>query len=106
MKDQQVMNCTAENRSLEHQNNDLVVLCGRLVNAVAELTRRLQAHYEGLHPGRSEVVRSAIAAAEATAWELSSFPHLFLPDLVEARMAELALQPTFARTKTVLAHAA
>jgi hypothetical protein len=30
---------------------------------------------------------------ETKAWELSSFPHLFLPDLVEAHVAKLGLQP-------------
>jgi hypothetical protein len=30
---------------------------------------------------------------EAKAWDLSFFPHLFLPDLVEAHIATLGLEP-------------
>ena len=56
----------------------------KLAGAVAELEHRLQAHYERAHPAQTGLVRRAIAEAEAHAWDLSSFPHLFLPQLVEA----------------------
>ena len=97
------MNSTSENTAIDRHNDALVIFSERLTDAVAELTRRLQAHYERIHPGRSELVRNAIAEAEAMAWELSLFPHLFLPDLVEARIAELALQPGFARCEAAFA---
>ena len=100
------MNSTAEKPTADRHHETLVFFCERLANAVAELTRRLQAHYEGIHPDQSEAVRNAIAQAEAAAWELSNFPHLFLPDLIEARIAELALQPAGARSETAFAHAA
>jgi hypothetical protein len=46
------------------------------------------------------LVYRAIAEAEACAWELSPFPHLFLPDLVEVRIAALvASQPACARSE-------
>jgi len=106
MKDHHVMNCIAENPAFDHHNDSLVFFCGRLTNAIAELTRRLQAHYEKLHPAHGELVRRAIAEAEATAWKLSSFPHLFLPDLIEARIEELALQPAFVRSEVAFAYAA
>ena len=106
MKDQHLMKRTAENPALDHHDDALVFFCGRLTNAIAELTRRLQAYYEKLHPAHVELVRKAIAEAEATAWKLSSFPHLFLPDLIEARIEELTLQPTFARSEAVFADAA
>jgi len=90
------MTSTSEITKVDHHHDGLVFFCERLTNVVAELTRRLQAHYERIHPNHRELVRNAIAEAEAAAWELSSFPHLFLPDLIEARMAELQLQPAFA----------
>jgi hypothetical protein len=70
----------------------------QLTGAVAELKHRLQARYERAHPAQPELVHRAIEEAEARAWELSFFPHLFLPDLVEARIAELvAAQPASAQ---------
>jgi hypothetical protein len=73
----------------------------KLAGAVADLKNRLQAHHERNHPAQTGLVRRAIAEAEARAWELSSFPHLFLPELVEARLAELvALQPACAQRLT------
>jgi hypothetical protein len=100
------MNRISKNHNGDYVHEALVFFCERLTHAVTELTRRLQAHYEGLHPDQSELVRKAIAEAEATAWELSSFPHLFLPDLIEARITELALPPAFARGEPTFAHAA
>jgi hypothetical protein len=75
-----------------------------VTGAVAELKHRLQAHYERAHPGQTELVRSAIAEAEARAWELSFFPHLFLPELVEARIAERALQAAPVPSDAAFAH--
>ena len=71
------------------------ISCAKLANAIAELKTRLQDQYEHVLPGHSELVRDAIAAAEALAW-LTPFPHLFLPDLAEARIASLASQSAFA----------
>jgi hypothetical protein len=78
----------------------------RVTGAVAELKSRLQAHYQRALPGNTELVRAAVADAEARAWQLSFFPHLFLPDLVEARIAELALQPAFVPREASYPHAA
>ena len=78
----------------------------RLNDAMAELKDRLQEQYERAYPGHAELVRDAIDHAEAFASDLSMFPHLFLPDLVEARMAELRLRPAFARSEASFAHAA
>ena len=72
----------------------------KLTRAVAKLKRRLQGHYERAHPTQTELVCRAIAEAEACAWELSPFAHLFLPDLVEVRIAALvASQPACARSE-------
>jgi hypothetical protein len=100
------MNSTTEINPIDCHADALAVFSERLTGAVAELKNRLQEHYERAHPGQTEMVRSAIAEAEARAWNLSFFPHLFLPDLVEARIAELGLQPAFARNETAYAHAA
>jgi hypothetical protein len=106
MKQQLVMNRTSENMAISHHNDPLGIFCGKLAGAVKELTHRLQAQYERIHPDQSELIRYVIAEAEAKAWELSFFPHLFLPDLVDARIAELKLQPAFARSEAAFAHAA
>ena len=70
------------------------VSSAKLANAIAELKTRLQKQYERVLPGQSELVRDAIAVAEALAW-LTPFPHLFLPDLAEARITSLASQSGF-----------
>jgi hypothetical protein len=63
-----------------------------LVGAVSELKQRLQHDYEQAYPGLGDIIRIVLDEEEANAWELS-FPHLFLPDLVEAHIAKLGLQP-------------
>ena len=78
----------------------------KLTRALAKLKRRLQGHYERAHPTQTELVRRAIAEAEACAWELSPFPHLFLPDLVEVRIAALlASQLTRAHSEAAFTRA-
>jgi hypothetical protein len=106
MNKQLVMNHTAEIPAIDGPSDPRLLFCGKLMGAVQELTHRLQAHYERIHPDQSELIRHVIAEAEAKAWELSFFPHLFLPDLVEARIAELTLQPVFARSGVAFAYAA
>ena len=100
MKAHQVINCTPENTPVDPYRADaLGGFLQELTRAVAKLKRRLQEHYERAYPTQTELVRRAIAEAEACAWELSPFPHLFLPDLVEVRLAALASQPGRARSK-------
>ncbi|MEA3212892.1 MAG: hypothetical protein QOE70_5949 [Chthoniobacter sp.] len=72
--------------------------CRELVASLGKLKLRLQEKYERTLPGRDQLVRQAIDEAEALAWQ-TTFPHLFLPDLAEARLAEIvaALEPPFAR---------
>jgi hypothetical protein len=64
-----------------------LIICRKLQTALGELKQRLQARYERRLSG--ERVRKAIQDAEAAAWQ-TSFPHLFLPDLVEDAMEHLA----------------
>ena len=60
--------------------------------AVTQLKQKLQQDYERVYPGLGEIIHLVIDEEEAKAWELSLFPHLFLPDLVEAHVAKLGLQ--------------
>jgi hypothetical protein len=61
--------------------------------AVAQLKQRLRQDYEQAYPELREIIRLVLDDEEANAWELSLFPHLLLPDLVEARITNLNLHP-------------
>ncbi|MGH7936443.1 MAG: hypothetical protein ACREF8_05495 [Chthoniobacterales bacterium] len=70
--------------------------------AVADLKERLRHDYEQAYPELSEIIHLVLDEEEANAWKLS-FPHLFLPDLVEAHVARLNLQPVDLTHDEVLA---
>ena len=61
--------------------------------AVTQLKQKLQQDYERVYPGLGEIIHLILDEEEAKAWELSLFPHLFLPDLAEEHVARLGLQP-------------
>ena len=61
--------------------------------AIGRLKRRLQHYYQKAYPDSGEIIHLIIDEEEAKAWEISFFPHLILPDLVDARIANLGLQP-------------
>src|SRR5437870_12926593 len=61
--------------------------------ALAQLKQRLQQDYELAYPDLREIIHLVLDEDEANAWELSLFPHLLLPDLVEARLINLNLDP-------------
>ena len=61
--------------------------------AVKQLKQKLLQDYERVYPSLGEIIHLIVDEEEAKAWELSLFPHLFLPDLVEAHVAKLGLQP-------------
>jgi hypothetical protein len=65
--------------------------------AVGHLKAHLQHEYARVYPGLDEVIRLVIDEEESRAWDLSAFPHLFLPDLVEAHLAKLGLHPAGTR---------
>jgi hypothetical protein len=73
-----------------------------LTGAVSDLKNRLQHDYEQAYPGLGNVIRIVLDEEEERAWDLSSFPHLLLPDLVEAHMERLGLQPADTRHNDVL----
>ena len=67
-----------------------------LSRAVSKLKNRLQRDYEQAYPGLRDIIRIVLDEEEAKAWE-SSFPQLLLPDLVEAHIAQLGLNPAESR---------
>ena len=73
-----------------------------VVLAIAHLKERLQYDYDRAYPGLDEIIRLVIAEEEARAWDLSSFPHLLLPDLVETHLAQLGLPSAETRHETIL----
>lgn len=73
-----------------------------VTGAVSKLKNRLQRDYEEAYPGLGDLIRIVLDEEETNAWNLS-FPHLFLPDLVEAHIAQLGLQPADTRHDDVSA---
>ena len=61
--------------------------------ALASLKARLQCSYEQTYPDLGEIIHLVLNEEESAARKLSQFPHLLLPDLVEAHVARLNLQP-------------
>jgi hypothetical protein len=74
-----------------------------LTGAILDLKNRLRQDYEHAYPGLGNVIRIVVDEEEERAWDLSSFPHLLLPDLVEAHIERLGLQPVSARHDNLLA---
>jgi hypothetical protein len=69
------------------------VFIQRITAAVSELKNHLQQDYERTYPSLGGIIRIVLDEEEAKAWELSFFPHLFLPDMVETHITNLNLQP-------------
>jgi len=68
--------------------------------ALGRLKKQLQHDYQKAYPDSGEIIHLVLDEEEAKAWEISFFPHLILPDLVDARIAQLGLQPAdFTTTK-------
>ncbi len=70
--------------------------------AVTQLKQKLQRDYEQVYPGLRDIIHLVLDEEEAKAWELSFFPHLLFPDLVEAHVATLGLQPAETKHDDVL----
>jgi len=70
--------------------------------AIAQLKQQLQHDYEQAYPDLREIVHLVLDEEETKAWELSLFPHLLLPDLVEAHIEKLNLQPADTRHDDLL----
>jgi len=77
------------------------------MEAISKLRERLEQRYEQAYPGLGDIIRYVIEEEEANAWNLSpAFPHLVLPDLVEAHIRQLGLQPIFFESDKALAPSA
>ena len=61
--------------------------------AVAQLKQQLQRDYEEFYPELREIIHLVLDEEESRAWDLTVFPHLLLPDLVEEHIATLNLRP-------------
>jgi hypothetical protein len=77
----------------DESSEPVTVFPQNLPSAVSKLKNRLQRHYEQTYPGLRDLIRIVLDEEETAAWNLSPFPHLLLPDLVEAHIAKLGLQP-------------
>jgi hypothetical protein len=71
--------------------------------AVTQLKQKLLQDYERVYPDLRDIIHLVLDEEEAKAWELTFFPHLLLPDLVEAHVAKLGLQPANTKHEDVLA---
>ena len=77
----------------DQQLQTTAVFLQRVSVAIAQLKHQLQHDYEQAYPDLREIVHLVLDEEETKAWELSLFPHLLLPDLVEAHIEKLNLQP-------------
>jgi len=73
------------------------------IAAVAQLKQQLQCDYEQSYPELREIIHLVLDEEESRAWKLTAFPHLLLPDLVEAHIANLNLRPVKTRHQDVFA---
>jgi len=87
----------------EEHAEPTAVFLQRVTAAVSELKDQLQQDYERTYPGLGEIIRIVLDEEEAKAWELSFFPHLFLPDMAEAHIATLGLEPMDAKRNNIAA---
>jgi hypothetical protein len=86
----------------DQQLETTAVFLQRVSVAIAQLKQQLQHDYEQAYPDLREIVHLVLDEEETKAWELSLFPHLLLPDLVEAHIEKLSLQPADTRHDDLL----
>ena len=79
----------------ELQPETTVAFHQKMIAAVSDLKRKLRRKYERTYPGLEEIIRLVVEEEEAHARELSMFPHLLLPDLVDEHIARLGLRPVW-----------
>src|SRR3954469_3953200 len=70
--------------------------------ALGQLKEKLQRDYARAYPNLREMIHLILDQEEARAWQLSIFPHLVFPDLVETHVAKLTLQPAETKHAQVL----
>src|SRR5256885_11367016 len=84
------------------QESDPAVFLQMVSVAIAQLKQRLQLDYEQAYPDLREIIHLVLDEEEAKAWDLTLFPHLLLPDLVEAHVEKLNLQAADTRHDDLL----
>jgi hypothetical protein len=72
--------------------------------ALMQLKQELQNDYEQAYPELREVIHLVLDEEESRARDLTLFPHLLLPDLVEAHVAKLNLRPVETKHEDVFLH--
>jgi hypothetical protein len=60
--------------------------------AVHRLRLRLEENYRRTYPDLADIIHLVLDQEEARAWQLSPFPHLLFPDLVQAHIERLNLR--------------
>ena len=86
----------------QHPEEPAAVFLQTVSVAIAQLKQQLQLDYEQAYPDLREIVHLVLDEEETKAWELSLFPHLLLPDLVEVHIEKLNLQPVDTRHDDLL----
>lgn len=74
-------------------NLELTGFLQKVSVAVRHLKQQLQRDYEKAYPQLGDIIHLVVDEEESHARELSLFPHLVLPDLVEAHIEKLNLEP-------------
>ena len=77
----------------DQPNQSAAVFLQTVSLALVQLKRRLQHDYEQAYPDLRQLIHIVIDQEETMAWDLTLFPHLVLPDLVEAHLASLNMYP-------------
>jgi hypothetical protein len=85
------------------RQSDAAVFLQTVSVAIAQLKQQLQHDYEQAYPDLREIIHLVLDEEETKAWELSLFPHLLLPDLVDAHIETLNLQPAETKHEDVFA---
>jgi hypothetical protein len=86
-----------------HNEPTTTVFLQTVSAALMQLKRQLQRDYEEAYPDLREIIHLVLDEEEARAWDLTLFPHLLLPDLVEAHIATLNLRPVETKHTDVFA---
>jgi hypothetical protein len=87
----------------DQPNQSAAVFLQTVSVAVAQLKQRLQQDYEQAYPDLRQLIQIVLEQEEARAWDLTLFPHLVLPDLVETHLASLNMRLMKANQSDVFA---
>ena len=85
---------------ITNPNSELTGFLQTVSVALGQLKQRLQRDYEQAYsdyPDLHHLIRIVLDVEEARARELTSFPHLLFPDMVEAHLASLNMRPVGTR---------